>query len=245
VAIIRSSNRRTARGGAAARSAVAHRRRGRAARGRIVDDVRRRGDGRCSGTRAEVRRDRRAARGDARGDGAAAARCPPPTRDPRGGVADPAGGARRCRRVDAWRRRRASRIEQRVTPLDRVGCYVPGGRYPLPSSLLMTAIPARVAGVPEIIAVCPRPDDRSCCRGDRGGGRPAVPARRRARHCGAGLRHRHRAARGQDRRPWQRVRRGRQGARVARLRDRLLRRPQRDRGRFRDGRESRRGSPRT
>jgi histidinol dehydrogenase len=49
-------------------------------------------------------------------------------------------------------------VEQRVLPLDRVGCYVPGGRYPLPSSLLMTAIPARVAGVAEIIAVCPRPD---------------------------------------------------------------------------------------
>ena len=50
------------------------------------------------------------------------------------------------------------RIAQRVTPLDRVGCYVPGGRYPLPSSLLMTSIPAIVAGVPEVIAVCPRPD---------------------------------------------------------------------------------------
>ena len=50
------------------------------------------------------------------------------------------------------------RIEQRVRPLDRVACYVPGGRYPLPSSLLMTAIPARVAGVPEVIAVCPKPD---------------------------------------------------------------------------------------
>jgi histidinol dehydrogenase len=49
-------------------------------------------------------------------------------------------------------------VEQRVTPLDRAGCYVPGGRYPLPSSLLMTAIPARVAGVREVIAVCPRPD---------------------------------------------------------------------------------------
>lgn len=49
-------------------------------------------------------------------------------------------------------------IEQRVTPLDRVGCYVPGGRYPLPSSLLMTALPARAAGVREIVAVCPRPD---------------------------------------------------------------------------------------
>jgi histidinol dehydrogenase len=49
-------------------------------------------------------------------------------------------------------------IRQRVLPLDRVGCYVPGGRYPLPSSLLMTAIPARVAGVPDVIAVCPKPD---------------------------------------------------------------------------------------
>ena len=49
-------------------------------------------------------------------------------------------------------------IQQRVTPLHRVGCYVPGGRYPLPSSLLMTAIPARIAGVGEVIAVCPKPD---------------------------------------------------------------------------------------
>jgi histidinol dehydrogenase len=48
-------------------------------------------------------------------------------------------------------------VEQRVEPLARVGCYVPGGRFPLPSSLLMTAIPARVAGVPEIVAMCPRP----------------------------------------------------------------------------------------
>jgi histidinol dehydrogenase len=49
-------------------------------------------------------------------------------------------------------------IEQRIEPLARVGCYVPGGRFPLPSSLLMTAIPARVAGVREVIAVCPRPE---------------------------------------------------------------------------------------
>jgi histidinol dehydrogenase len=49
-------------------------------------------------------------------------------------------------------------VEQRVEPLRRVGCYAPGGRFPLPSSLLMTAIPARVAGVGEIIAVCPRPE---------------------------------------------------------------------------------------
>jgi histidinol dehydrogenase len=49
-------------------------------------------------------------------------------------------------------------VEQRVVPLDRVGCYVPGGRYPLPSSLLMTAIPAVAAGVRDVVAVCPRPD---------------------------------------------------------------------------------------
>jgi histidinol dehydrogenase len=49
-------------------------------------------------------------------------------------------------------------VEQRVEPLARVGCYVPGGRFPLPSSLLMTAVPARVAGVREIIVMCPRPE---------------------------------------------------------------------------------------
>ncbi len=49
-------------------------------------------------------------------------------------------------------------VEQRVTPLARVGCYVPAGRYPLPSSLLMTAIPARAAGVGDVIVCCPRPD---------------------------------------------------------------------------------------
>lgn len=59
-----------------------------------------------------------------------------------------------------WRHRVSPGItvEQRVTPLTRVGCYVPAGRYPLPSSLLMTAIPARAAGVTEVIVCCPRPD---------------------------------------------------------------------------------------
>jgi len=49
-------------------------------------------------------------------------------------------------------------VEQRVEPLARVGCYVPGGRFPLPSSLLMSVVPARVAGVREIIVACPRPE---------------------------------------------------------------------------------------
>jgi histidinol dehydrogenase len=59
-----------------------------------------------------------------------------------------------------WRHRVAAGItvEQRVIPLTRVGCYVPAGRYPLPSSLLMTAIPARAAGVGEVVVCCPRPD---------------------------------------------------------------------------------------
>jgi histidinol dehydrogenase len=48
-------------------------------------------------------------------------------------------------------------ITQRVQPLERVGCYVPGGRHPLPSTLLMTVVPARVAGVDDIVVVCPRP----------------------------------------------------------------------------------------
>ena len=48
-------------------------------------------------------------------------------------------------------------VGQLVRPLDSVGCYVPGGRYPLPSTLLMTVIPAQVAGVAKIRVVSPRP----------------------------------------------------------------------------------------
>ena len=46
---------------------------------------------------------------------------------------------------------------QLVRPLASVGCYVPSGRHPLPSTLLMTAIPAQVAGVARIVVVSPRP----------------------------------------------------------------------------------------
>ncbi|MGB9290722.1 MAG: histidinol dehydrogenase, partial [Terracidiphilus sp.] len=46
---------------------------------------------------------------------------------------------------------------QLVRPLGSVGCYVPSGRHPLPSTLLMTAIPAQVAGVKRIVVVSPRP----------------------------------------------------------------------------------------
>jgi histidinol dehydrogenase len=58
---------------------------------------------------------------------------------------------------------RGVRIEQRVEPLGRVGCYVPGGRYPLPSTLLMTVVPARVAGVGDVVVACPRPTPAVCC----------------------------------------------------------------------------------
>jgi histidinol dehydrogenase len=46
---------------------------------------------------------------------------------------------------------------QRVRPLGAAGCYVPSGRYPLPSTLLMTVIPAQVAGVERIVVVSPKP----------------------------------------------------------------------------------------
>jgi histidinol dehydrogenase len=48
-------------------------------------------------------------------------------------------------------------VGQVVRAIDSVGCYVPSGRHPLPSTLLMTAIPAQVAGVERIVAVSPKP----------------------------------------------------------------------------------------
>ncbi len=49
------------------------------------------------------------------------------------------------------------KLGQLVRAIDAVGCYVPGGRHPLPSTLLMTVIPAQIAGVPRIVVVSPRP----------------------------------------------------------------------------------------
>jgi histidinol dehydrogenase len=57
-----------------------------------------------------------------------------------------------------WKRTRAGvSLGQLVRPLESVGCYVPGGRYPLVSTLLMTVIPAQVAGVKNIRVVSPQP----------------------------------------------------------------------------------------
>ena len=61
---------------------------------------------------------------------------------------------------DSWNYRDAhgTLLGQQVTPLDRAGIYVPGGKAAYPSSVLMNALPARVAGVGEIVMVSPAPD---------------------------------------------------------------------------------------
>jgi histidinol dehydrogenase len=61
---------------------------------------------------------------------------------------------------DSWKYTEADGtvLGQKVTPMDRVGIYVPGGKAAYPSSVLMNAIPAHVAGVSEIIMVVPTPD---------------------------------------------------------------------------------------
>jgi histidinol dehydrogenase len=72
--------------------------------------------------------------------------------------------AANIRRFCEWQRpvewthaRKGITVGQIVRPLDSVGCYAPGGRYPLISTLLMTVIPARVAGVQNIRVVSPQP----------------------------------------------------------------------------------------
>ena len=72
--------------------------------------------------------------------------------------------ARNIRRVAEQQRPRSwsitvepgVRVGQRATPLDTIGCYIPGGRFSLVSTLLMTAVPAQVAGVRRIVVACPK-----------------------------------------------------------------------------------------
>jgi len=61
--------------------------------------------------------------------------------------------------LNEWRReiQPGVTVGQLLRPLQSVGCYVPGGRYPLPSTVLMTVIPAQVAGVKQIRVASPRP----------------------------------------------------------------------------------------
>jgi histidinol dehydrogenase len=62
-----------------------------------------------------------------------------------------------CGRSWSYRDADGSLLGQKVTPLDRVGIYVPGGKATYPSSVLMNALPAKVAGVGEIVMVVPTP----------------------------------------------------------------------------------------
>jgi histidinol dehydrogenase len=62
-----------------------------------------------------------------------------------------------CGRSWSYRDEDGTLLGQKVTPLDRVGIYVPGGKAAYPSSVLMNAVPARVAGVGEIVMVVPTP----------------------------------------------------------------------------------------
>ncbi len=50
------------------------------------------------------------------------------------------------------------KISQVVRPIESIGCYIPGGQFSLVSTLIMTVVPAIVAGVPKIEVVCPRPN---------------------------------------------------------------------------------------
>ena len=126
------------------------------------------------------------------------------------------------------------RLGARWRPLDAVGLYVPGGTAAYPSTVLMNAIPARVAGVERIAMAVPTPDgavdparhgrgrDRRRHRNLPGGRRPG---RRRAR-----LWHRDHRAGGQDRGPRQRLRRRRQAPGLRHRRHRHDRGPLRDPG---------------
>ena len=120
---------------------------------------------------------------------------------------------------DSWQYTEADGtvLGQKVTPLDRAGLYVPGGKASYPSSVLMNAIPAKVAGVSEVVMVVPTPRGEvnelvlaaACIAGvDRvftiGG----------ACRCGPGLRDRERAPGGQDRRSGQHLRSHCQAPRV-------------------------------
>jgi len=73
-----------------------------------------------------------------------------------------------CGESWSYRDENGSLLGQKVTPLDRVGIYVPGGKASYPSSLIMNAVPAHVAGVQEIIMVVPTPVRGSVATGGSG-----------------------------------------------------------------------------
>ena len=89
----------------------------------------------------------------------------------------------------AQKDRTAANLARFVRPLESVGCYVPGGRYPLPSTLLMTVIPAQVAGVPRICVVSPRPQPATLAAAALARHSRGLPLRRCAGHRRARLWH--------------------------------------------------------
>lgn len=85
---------------------------------------------------------------------------PGEVRDALGVAADRIRAYHERQRAGSWRAEEAdgTMLGQQVTPLDRVGLYVPGGKAAYPSSVLMSAVAAKVAGVPELVMVTPTPD---------------------------------------------------------------------------------------
>lgn len=84
---------------------------------------------------------------------------PPAQRDALDQAALRIKGYHERQKIESWEYQEAdgTRLGQQVTPLDRVGLYVPGGKAAYPSSVLMNAIPAKVAGVRELVMVVPTP----------------------------------------------------------------------------------------
>ena len=132
----------------------------------IIDDVRERGDAALRDLTAALRRlpHRRPARAARR---ARRPRCSAPSPTFRAALEYAAAGSARYHELQVAAgaaprtRATASTFEEITRPVDRAGLYVPGGRASYPSTVLMTAIPAAVAGVPEIaLCVPPAPDGR-------------------------------------------------------------------------------------
>jgi histidinol dehydrogenase len=127
---------------------------------RIVEDVRRRGDPalRVYAEKWDHLSRKKALRVPEEELQAAWQMAPPPLRT---SLRQAAANIRRFsekQRPREWRRESSGiSVGQVVRPLGAVGCYVPGGRYPLVSTLLMTVIPAQVAGVPNIRVTSPNP----------------------------------------------------------------------------------------
>ena len=123
-------------------------------------------------------------------------------------------------------------LGQKVTAVDSAGIYVPGGKNAFPSTLLMNVIPAKIAGVENIVVVSPtparqgQPDAACCCTYCRGG--EDLPYRRRPGHSRPGLRNQEHRKSGQGGRPGQHLCGACQEASPGDHRHRRLCRPFRD-----------------